>query len=125
VSDLQCPARFHLVRYDGLEGPKGDALGGERIARVYTPALLDAVRAGESAAAEVGVRAQVLDGLTTAEVVGASLLPVLDDIADELRGESVVVMTSGESLRASSSFAEAEPGEHVVLERDVDGWRLG
>jgi 2,3-bisphosphoglycerate-dependent phosphoglycerate mutase len=72
-------------------------------------------------------------GSESAVEIAARVRTVLDDLADQHRGESVLVVTHGGAVVATVAVLAYEPGRspdvpngsYVVLERDVDGWRLG
>ena len=65
--------------------------------------------------------------------IAARAQAVLDDLADRHRGETVLVVSHAAAIVATLAVLAFRPGrsshlangEHVVLERDVDGWRLG
>jgi hypothetical protein len=127
VSDLQCPARIHLVREDRLEA--GVRLAArERIAHVYGTSEAAAAEAAE-AAAILGVRSSVLD--VAGDTSGEHLLVALDDVADRHRGEAVLVVVDDAAIVATLAALALGPGgprddeASALLERDADGWRLG
>ena len=98
MNDLQCPVRVYVV----TRGEAHQQPSGVRIASVYTWS------AGEVS----DVRA------------------ALDDLADRHRGESVLVLVDVAHHAAISTWARSVGGPDgadgpLVLEGDVDGWRLG
>lgn len=111
-----CPARLVI-----LPVGSSDDLAGERIAQVYaSPAVADdAAALGE----RLGARLTVVPGLEAAagESEADALRrseAVLQEIADQHRGESVVVVAAGLSL------GFALPSAHVVLSHSGDGWTV-
>ncbi len=64
---------------------------------------------------------------------GSAALGVLEDIADQHRGEAVLVVGDVGAIAATLvglAFPPAAPGgleegAYVLLEHDADGWRLG
>ncbi len=104
MSDLQCAATLLLVPVDRAEGLAG-TLTHAKVARVWTGTAEHAVRVAELAAAELGVAVTTRSELDDPEQIDLSL----SDIADEHRGETVVVL-------AGDGDAVVE----VVI--DGDGW---
>jgi broad specificity phosphatase PhoE len=75
-----------------------------------------------------------LRGERIAQVYGGSAaLAALEDIADQHRGEAVLVVGDAGAIAATLArlaFPPAAPGRlengaYVLLEHDADGWRLG
>jgi broad specificity phosphatase PhoE len=72
-------------------------------------------------------------GSESAVEIAERFRPVLDDLADRHRGEAVLVVSHGGAIVATLAVLAFEPGRPTsvpncaayVLERDVDGWRLG
>jgi SAM-dependent methyltransferase len=98
-----CPARLILL-------PPGsrERLAGERIARVYSSPAAEEPAAG--LAAELGA------GLTVmAELESAAADEVVRDIADQHRGETVVVVAPGLDLGIALP---------AVIEHEGDGWTV-
>ncbi len=70
-------------------------------------------------------------GSESAVEIAARVRPVLDDIADQHRGESVLVVSHGGAIVATQAVLAFEPGRswdlpncsYVGLEGDADGWR--
>ena len=64
---------------------------------------------------------------------GSAALVALEDIADQHRGEAVLVVGDAGAIAATLArlaFPPAAPGRlengaYVLLEHDADGWRLG
>lgn len=81
MSDLQCAATLLLVPPDRIEALL-PAVSGARIAHVWCDGSPEAVRAARTAAARLGVR--------TTERAGIDAH--LDEVADEHRGETVLVV---------------------------------
>lgn len=121
---LELPVR---VREGIAEFPAGDFLG-----RPYDPtyfrAMVTAWRAGDLSAGVPGGET----GRETADRV----LAVLDDLADQFRGETVLVVTHGGVILAlwgaiaPGSAAAPEDGDVLngaayLFENDADGWRPG
>jgi len=102
MSDLQCAATLLLVP-SGLATDLGTALGRARVAHVWTGSAASSLAAAEAIAADLGVGVARRDDLDEP----AGLDRCLAEIADEHRGETVVVVV-------------AESGEAVV-EVTVDG----
>ena len=74
-----------------------EALRGARIARVHTSSMPRARETGEVVAAVLGVGVEVHDGLRevgveSEDAVVARVIAELDDIADQHRGEAVLVV---------------------------------
>ena len=163
MSDLQCPARVYLARHaeaaydapggggpaDGPLSPRGEgqarALGeelrGARIARVYASTMPRATRTGSLAAAALGVEVEELEALveigavpdeSAADVV-SRMIAALEEIADQHRGEAVLVvghlaaigLTLPHLLNGSETPAPGlDAGDWIALEGDADGWVL-
>jgi probable phosphoglycerate mutase len=72
-------------------------------------------------------------GSESAVEIAKRVREVLDDLADQHRGETVLVVSHGGAIVATLAVLAFERGrswdfancDHVVLERDTDGWRLG
>jgi probable phosphoglycerate mutase len=112
------------VREGLVELALGDAVGVPAATGAFDP-VMEAWVAGD-----VEARAS---GSESAVEIADRVRAVLDDIADQHRGETVLVVSHGGAMVATLAVLAFEPGrswrigncEHVVLERDVDGWRLG
>ena len=105
--NLMCPARLILV-------PSGsrDDLAGERIAQVYaSPTAEDSAA---RLADHLGVRLTVVPDLQAPVLADE----VLREMADQHRGESVVVVAPGLSLGIEL------PAGRVVVEHTGDGWSV-
>ncbi len=98
---LHCPATLHLVGLDALPGAL-EALGQEHIAVVCVgghPALR---AAGESAATTLGAPIRVVPDLGD----GGARHAVLGEIADQFRGEHVLVLVPGHHLLVTMEFGD-------------------
>ena len=70
-------------------------------------------------------------GSESAVEIAARVRPVLDDIADQHRGEAVLVVSHGGAIVATQAVLAFAPGRtwdlpncaYVELEGDADGWR--
>jgi broad specificity phosphatase PhoE len=156
MSDLQCPARVYLVRhadaaptgssYDdgGALTDEGraqaralaESLRGARIARVHTSTMRRARETGEVVAATLGVGLEAHDGLRevgveSEDAVVARVTAELEDIADQHRGEAVLVvghqaalgLTLGRLVPRGTGVPDwGRGGTPVALEGDADGW---
>ncbi len=115
MSDVQCAATVVLLP----AGTETDAwpLGSARPAAVLgTP---DAVRAGEALARLLGVAHAEL-----ATDSGERLLPALEELADQYRGECVAVLVPPAVLdRLARQVLPAGGAEGIVVEIDADGHR--
>lgn len=140
MSDLQCPVRLFLVaaeghRFDVLVG----ALRQERLARVYSGADASARHTASRVADELAVPAVVLTGLPEAGEIAddsPTLLLLLGGLADEHRGEAILMVGADPVLAAVASRvtrngsprpttgAPLPPDAVVAVEGDADGWRL-
>ncbi len=87
MSDLQCAATLLLVPYGKTEH-HARALAGARVAHVWTASSEQARLAAAALAADLGVGVTASDDLDRGEPPAA----VLGGIADEHRGETVVVV---------------------------------
>jgi broad specificity phosphatase PhoE len=71
-------------------------------------------------------------GSESARDVAARVVPVLDAIADQHRGEAVLVVSHGGAIVATQAVLDFRPGRpwdfancsYVELEGDADGWRV-
>ena len=70
------------------------------------------------------------EGGESARQIASRVGAVLDDLADQHRGETVVVVSHGGALLATLATwgrpdlaTDLEPCAEVILERDGDGWR--
>ncbi len=116
------------VRERLYEYPAGDYLG-----RPYDPEFFDRM----VSAWLVGDLSPGVPGGETGQQVVDRVLPVLDDVADRFRGETVLVVCHGGVILAlwgriaPGSPSAPRDGEDVpngasyVFERDADGWRAG
>jgi 2,3-bisphosphoglycerate-dependent phosphoglycerate mutase len=104
---------------------------GDYLGRPYDPVFFDQVQAAWLAGdLEPGV-----PGGETGRQVVDRVLPVLEEVADEFRGETVLVVSHGGVIQAlfglidpGSPYAPASGddvpnGASYVFERDADGWR--
>jgi broad specificity phosphatase PhoE len=114
------------VREHLQEFPAGDFLGRE-FDRAFFDPLVDSWLAGDLS---VGV-----PGGETGRQTADRVLAVLDDVADQFRGETVLAVTHGGVILAlwgaiapGSPYAPAldgvANGSTYVFERDADGWRV-
>jgi broad specificity phosphatase PhoE len=135
LSDLQCPATLLFAVPGDVEQARSLAasLRDRRVAVVYTddlPASGGAVREVSVAlGAPVRSEPDLREGFVTPG-------DVLEALADEHRGETVLVFAAAQVLtsavrsllpRAGRSFAAGPPlgpGEVVELRGDADGWVL-
>ena len=113
MSALQCPARLFVARSGGAQALAA-ALRGERIARVWCGPLPPSVATAETVAAVLGVGVEVREGLRRLRLDGGPPA-VLEEVADEHRGEAVLVVGDEHTLPDAG---------YVELEVDADGWRL-
>ena len=103
MSDLQCAATLLLVPAGRAEG-LAETLTHAKVARVWTGTAAVAAQAAESLAAQLGVGVS-----TRAEMDDERIDLALSDIADEHRGETVVVVV--------------DHGDAIVeVAVDGDGW---
>ena len=166
MSDLQCPATLLIARHgdsrhtlhgflsdDGgwltdlgraQVGELAETLLPRRVAAVFSSSMRRAVESAELAAAHLGVKSFVVDGLQELSTGGAEdghavvrrFAEALEGIADTHRGETVLVLThSGvmslviprlsvnvrNDLAAQRPPPNCDPAEVVV---DADGWRV-
>lgn len=111
MSDLQCAATLLLVRPGSDPDAVGPELVGRRVAAVYCDATAPAVRTAEALAAVTGVRVVAREELAETATAGE-----LSAMADEHRGETVVVV---------ASTGLGHDGAAVVeLVMDADGWAV-
>jgi 2,3-bisphosphoglycerate-dependent phosphoglycerate mutase len=104
---------------------------GDYVGRPYDPVLFQQV---QSAWLTGDLEPGVPGGETGRQVVDR-VMPVLDEVADEFRGETVLVVSHGGVIVAlfglidpGSAYAPASDddvpnGASYVFERDADGWR--
>jgi broad specificity phosphatase PhoE len=112
------------VREGLMELALGNHLGQPAGTGVFDPV----VRAW--AEGDVGARAP---GSESAVEIAARVRTVLDVMADQHRGESLLVVTHSGAMVATLAVLAHVPGRspdvangaHVLLEHDADGWRLG
>ncbi len=115
------------VRERLQEFPAGDFLG-----RPYDHGFFSALVAGWVA----GDLAAGVPGGETGRETADRVLGVLDDLADQYRGETVLVVSHGGVILALwgaiAPGSAAAPlhdgvanGSTYVFERDADGWRVG
>ena len=153
MSSLQCPARILVARHGEADHETGlvsndggslsalgrrqarelgESLRGERVARVWTSPLAPAVQTAELAASVLGTDVVVREGI--ADSVGR-VQATLQAIADEHRGETVLVVSHAGAIlaslpplvglpRANAVGASLRTCGVVALEVDADGWRL-
>jgi probable phosphoglycerate mutase len=114
---------------EGLhEFPAGDYLGRPFDADFFDP-IFSSWLAGDLSPG--------VPGGETGEQTAGRVLAVLDDVADQFRGETVLVVSHGGVILAlwgriapGSPLAPVDPedvpnGASYVFERDADGWRAG
>jgi hypothetical protein len=101
VSDLHCAARFTVVTDRDVD------LAGLRPAAVYTSAP------AEELAGNLGARYDVLDG---------PLPAALEALADQHRGEDVLVVATAEELQGLPGGTGRKTP--LRLDVDADGWVL-
>ena len=143
MSDLHCPARLYVARPgeargDGSGAVPDDAglsdrgreqvrdlagrLGSKRIATVYAGGE---VRRGAQSAALAG---DVLDVpvRTLEDLHPTRLREALEQVADQHRGESVLVFSTREAMAPALPGLDGELPrcETVLVEVDADGWRI-
>ena len=164
MSDLQCPATLLIARHGDAEYAVPGVLSDDggtltvkghaqvrhlveqvrlrRIAAVYSSRMERALESAELAASELGVQAEVVDGLQEfavgelGHVVVERFKEALEAIADTHRGETVLVFTHGgamslaiprlavnlrNDLAAQRFLPNCIP---VEVEVDADGWRV-
>ncbi|MDO5628938.1 MAG: hypothetical protein Q4G43_11515 [Mobilicoccus sp.] len=97
MSDLQCPATFHLLG-PGVAPPARDVVHGAPVAAVY------------AAPGRGGEDAEPLDS--------SDLIACLDDLADLHRGEHVLILAGEVAWPLRDSTDEA------VVRIDADGWSV-
>jgi broad specificity phosphatase PhoE len=133
MSDLQCAATVLLVPPGPAEPSRalGRALRDARLAAIYTSPRSSAVRTAEVVGAETGLPVSVLAGLAGARGLRAEL----DAIADQHRGETVLVVSHTGAIRAGVP-PMVGLGDEVAASRrlagcavvevgsDADGWVL-
>ena len=123
MSDLQCPARFLLVR-GAAAGPPDPAdllarVAGERIAAVYAAADAPVGGAVARLAAHLGMPVRPLPD--PGDHPGGSLLTErLQLLSDTHRGENVLVVLGLDGLLPGVSWEAAL----VRVDVDSDGWRV-
>jgi 2,3-bisphosphoglycerate-dependent phosphoglycerate mutase len=154
VSDVHCPATVLLVRHDDagddaavLAEPRGDltargrdrartlgaSLDGARVSLIYTSPIPRAVQTAGILATSTGAAIVVRDDLDAPPAgadTGSRMRAVLDAVADEHRGETVLVLASASAVRAAlaglvggpDDVMDPESNEPVVLTSDADGW---
>lgn len=148
MSDLHCPARVIVARHGeaayetaergsaggsltalGREQARqlGERLHGERVAAVVCSELSCAVQTAEIAAGVLGLPVRVREGIDEGPAV-------LDDIADQFRGETVLVVGHRDvilalwgTIASGSALGTADDdvphGSSYAFENDADGWR--
>ena len=112
------------VREGLVEVALGEALG-TPVADGAFDEVMEAWVAGDVAA--------MVPSSESALEIAARVQAVLDDLADRHRGEAVLVVSHAAALVATLAVLAFRPGrsshvencERFLLERDVDGWRLG
>lgn len=144
MSDLQCPATFLVVPVDPLdEGWRAEVVGlverlrDRRVAAVYGGTTAPAAAVSAALADGLGVPAHPLaepppPGGPADGTSGARYRSALEELADLHRGETVLVVDSGEVLapalaplvRRGPGADPTPPYRPVTLEVDGDGWRL-
>lgn len=175
MSDLQCPATVLIARHGeakpavGIVPGDGGSLTDKgygqvrhlveqvrerRVAALYTSWVPAAARSAEVAAAELGLRPVVVEGLeelVADDLAGTRFTQAIGEIADTHRGETVLVFTHAgamlqaiPALRVTAGQDLASPDREAlglagqgedpapliphcavaVVEVDADGWRL-
>lgn len=123
MSDLQCPARFLVVRSGLANHPDLTALlgalQGERIAAVYTVADPDVASAAARLATHLGMPVRPLPD-TGRHDAGDPIREAMEVLADGHRGEAVALVVGVE---------EPIPGSPTTapltrIDVDSDGWRV-
>jgi broad specificity phosphatase PhoE len=112
------------VREGLVELALGEAHGRPAGTGVFTPELEAWVSGNVEARAP---------GSESAAEIARRVRDVLDDLADQHRGEAVLVVSHGGAIVATQAVLAFEPGRPwdipncawVELEGDADGWRLG
>jgi broad specificity phosphatase PhoE len=134
VSDLHCPATL-LVAADGDDqvAALATSLRDRRVARVYTSTSTRAMRAGRLAAEVLGADAVALVELQEPSVAEEALdrcREALQAIADQHRGETVLVIAHGSLLSVLPQLSGSASGDlaarrslpdPAVAEVSVDG----
>ncbi|MDQ4007381.1 MAG: histidine phosphatase family protein [Actinomycetota bacterium] len=126
MSDLQCAATLLLagVRGDDDAAALGTSLQDRRVAVVYTddaPGTGDAVGAlSRALAAPVRSEPDLREGLV-------SPAEVLEQLADQHRGETVLVLAAAETLERLLGSRGGVPsvGAAAEVRIDADGWAFG
>lgn len=111
---LQCPARLFLVPAGAGAAARVDRLTGERVARVWAGPDPEVLRIARVLADRLGAEVVVRDGLAGDAAV---VREVLGEIADQHRGEAVLVVTGPEDLAPRSAEGV------LAVEAGDDGWR--
>jgi probable phosphoglycerate mutase len=107
--------------------------GGDFLGRAFDPDVFDPILAAWLA----GDLAPGVPGGEAGEQVVGRVLTVLDDVADQFRGETVLVVAHGGVILAlwgriapgselgPQHVGDVPNGASYVFERDADGWRAG
>jgi hypothetical protein len=130
VSDVHCPATLLLTDPDEQSSGLAGVLRGARVAAVYASGA--AADRAEIVAAGLGVRSSVVAGL---EAAGERFAEALQGIADEHRGETVLVCTDAGvvsrevprlafNVPADFAAGRSATGALVEVDCDADGWVL-
>jgi hypothetical protein len=119
MSDLQCPATLWLAATTGDAGGLDAADVAARLADRRI-ALVHGDRAGGRTAETVGD----LLGVPVHAGTDVTAPDTLQDLADQHRGESVLVVADAEALGRVLGAAP-DPGTLVEVSVDADGWVIG
>lgn len=136
MSDLFCPATLILARH-GEAGTLADRLRTRRVAHVYTSPLAVAAQTAQTVATTLDRDVSTRDGLQDCspeesdDAVVARLRPVVEELSDLYRGETVLVVTHGDLIRRGvRRLARMAPGIRpdpvgpggtVEIQVDADG----
>lgn len=126
MSDLQCPARVIVAAHDSDPGAVLAVASGERVVAVYAPPDAN-VSAGAGASVPQQVAAALGVPLLLDEALVASADPrvAVASLADEHRGEAIVVLGPAPSAtRGTTSPSTVAPAASGValLAIGGDGW---
>jgi broad specificity phosphatase PhoE len=114
VSDLHCPATVLVTGYGDRTQVRAlaESLRSRKLARVYTSPVPAAVAAGALAAGALGVESVVVEGLAELSVTEAGEVErgrgALEAIADQHRGETVLVLSDGPEVGLAELTVDAE-----------------
>lgn len=162
MSSLQCPSRVFVARHGEAEYESeilsdaggsltargrqqarvlAEQLRSQRVARIWSSDMSRAVQTAEIAAAVLGVGVVIREGLREFGVGGERVVDVVDRVtsvleeaADEHRGEAILVVSHGGAILAGVPHLVGLPAGFardrtlancgvIELETDADGWR--